>query len=363
MGRYERTPSTMYLYCMTSIDMTSLGDPLVYMHSVFLAWPRHTTCLPCMRGCAGMPCGRRRYSVFARKTDVDVYERENANVRIVLGRVECSVTRPCARGRRRRGMVCRPDQRGGGLIRVHVFPAQFRATASLRGCRRAKKSRGLRGMVRAQRMHASRSWPCVSSSCAASRRASGVGRRRRAGRDGGRRPMSGRGLLAGGGRGRESRRGGHVRRRVRTQSAVINSSVHPGNSRAQLDPLLVAGLVVFSTPSTTCSISPPRREPQSGRSSGWPRAWPPPLSPSGPRRSPCLSSSPTPTSTTSASRTTLPSSATGPFFLEHTSHTRPSHPAQAQASPDAVRKDCVRSLGRPAQPRNRAWQELPQAPS
>ena len=131
---------------------------------------------------------------------------------------------------------------------------------------------------------------------------------------------------------------------ARSQSPAINSSIRPGFCRSQLDPLLVAGSVVFSTsPRPTCSTSPQRRARRNGRSSGWPQEWPPPQSPSAQQRSPCPFSSPMPTSTTSASRTTSPSSATGLSFPYHPSSPLSSSPFQAQAATHLVRKDCLRS--------------------
>ena len=143
---------------------------------------------------------------------------------------------------------------------------------------------------------------------------------------------------------------------TRSQSAVINSSVATETAAHNLIPFSFASSLAPSfsrLSSTPCSTSPQSPAPQSGRCSGWPQAWPPPLSPSARPRSPCPVSSPTHTSTTSASRTPSPSSAIGVYCSSGLLATRPPHPAvhpKAQASPDPVRKDCVRSPRRPSQP-------------
>lgn len=103
---------------------------------------------------------------------------------------------------------------------------------------------------------------------------------------------------------------------VRSQSRTINSSpALTGACRTVLIPLSSFALVVVpSNFEQRCSLSLQGQQMPGGRSSGWPRAWLPSRSqilvqP----RLPCLFLNLTPTSTTSASRITSPSFATGAF--------------------------------------------------
>ena len=95
----------------------------------------------------------------------------------------------------------------------HVFPVDFRAIACVRGSRRARTAGRLGDVVRAQ---GTRGWRAWAVGVAAVRAGVGVdadGAREARGQAGhARGPISRRGLLARGRRGRESRRCGHVRR-------------------------------------------------------------------------------------------------------------------------------------------------------